>query len=168
VIGIGIIELRVQTSPNSSNTTVMALHNVLHTSDAIFNGLKWRTKDLEVNEHSTSFTRDWVQAKDQPTGRGIWRGTNFCGLNKLALVDDPEGESKLPEPFGDLKREKPLALMLSLCSTEGEIKNLFSPSGVYTGLASSNSSYDGGWTVLALHLEGNPFLEHFLRRRKGS
>ncbi len=71
-------------------------------------------KDPEGNEHSISFTRDGVQAKDQQRGRAMWHDSKFCGLNKLALLDDPQGESKLTELVGDSRRDKSLSLMLSL------------------------------------------------------
>jgi hypothetical protein len=154
VIGIGIIELRVQTSPNSSNNTAIVLQNILHIPDPIFNSFNGGPRMSKSMSTRYPFTRDWVQVKDQQTRRAIWHGTKFCGLNKLALVDDPQGESKLPEPLGDLKRDKPPAWMLS-CTPEEEIKNLFPPSRVYTGPVSSISSY-------------NPFLKHFLRQPKGS
>lgn len=122
--------------------------------------------DLEGKEHLISFARDWVQAKDQQTGRAIWHGTKFYSLNKLAPVDDTPGESKLLELLGDLKRDKPLALMLSLYSTEEEIKNLFRQVGS-TQASQIPTQATLGLDTLVLYLEGIPFWSNLLRRRKG-
>ena len=109
------------------------------------------------------FTRDWVQVKDQQTGGAIWHDTKFCGLNKLALVDDPQGESKLPEPLGDLKRDMPPAWLLSCIPQRRKLKPCFRQVGLHRP-RKFQLKLRWSWTGLVLYLEGNPFLEHFLRQ----
>ncbi|RAH85140.1 hypothetical protein BO86DRAFT_407521 [Aspergillus japonicus CBS 114.51] len=74
IAGVGTVELSVRASPaRGSPTRTLVLDNVLHIPKAICNGFCF-------GQYHT-----------------IHKGTPFCGLEKLALAGNPQGESDLNE-----------------------------------------------------------------------
>lgn len=90
VLGLGTVELDVLRSPNSTESHTLILNNVLHTPNAICNGIM-----IPQDTRSTSF-RPIMQGYEAG-GRPYWYGTPFCGLSKLALAGNHQGESLLQD-----------------------------------------------------------------------
>jgi len=112
VIGVGTVELQVRRAPDQSDTRTLVLENVLHVPDAMCNGFNSR-----LLLGSESWSRDGVQGFDKVTREPSWYGREFCGLNRLVLAGNPQGESPLQE------REEG-SLMLSMYLSDEDIETL--------------------------------------------
>ncbi|KAM5437740.1 hypothetical protein MferCBS31731_005244 [Microsporum ferrugineum] len=113
VIGIGTVELQVPRTPNNPEVHTLVLNNVLHTPDSVCNGFNPR-----LLGGTTSFSEP-LQSYEKD-GRPSYYATIFCGLWRLVLDGEPEGESTLPE----LERNGAL-LSLSLFLTDEDEDRLF-------------------------------------------
>ncbi|PYI37002.1 hypothetical protein BP00DRAFT_386094 [Aspergillus indologenus CBS 114.80] len=117
IAGIGTVELNVRASPErGSPTRTLVLDNVLHIPVAICNGF------CPMLYHQTCGGRSILGAPFQGTdehGAALWFGQPFCGLQKLALAGNPQGESYLNED--DIN-------VLSLYIDEEDLENVL-PSG---------------------------------------
>ncbi|KAL2797805.1 hypothetical protein BJX66DRAFT_297273 [Aspergillus keveii] len=95
VAGIGDIELSVRSSEKKrAPTRTVILKNVLHIPAAICNGMSiniW----TEENRHlvSKASPDEAIDNQNEPW----WYGKPFCGLKKLALAGNPQGESYLTD-----------------------------------------------------------------------
>lgn len=96
VIGMGTVELEVQRAPQSLDTYTLVLENVLHIPTAMCNGF-----NSPRFGGSQTWTKGGVQGLDASNGEPLWYGTEFCGLNKLVLAGNPQGESVLEEKAKD-------------------------------------------------------------------
>jgi hypothetical protein len=92
VIGKGTVQLKVRCSPaRHSATRVITLEDVLHIPDAICNGFAPMRK--EDTDRTVTWTEEMVQG--DWNGNPLWYGKRFCGLWKLALDGNPQGESEM-------------------------------------------------------------------------
>jgi hypothetical protein len=95
VAGIGAVELNLRSSSKKgSPDRVLVLESVLHIPSAICNGFHWMKYQRE-NGGSVYTEDNWKGSDD--VGRPLWYGKPFCGLHKLALAGNPQGESYLKE-----------------------------------------------------------------------
>lgn len=67
---------------------------------------------------TVSYAKDIVQASDEETGKKLWYAKDFCGLKRLVIANNPQGESPLSELRG-------ASLALSVYLSEEESKSLF-------------------------------------------
>ncbi|OJK03496.1 hypothetical protein ASPACDRAFT_56899 [Aspergillus aculeatus ATCC 16872] len=117
IAGVGTVELNVRASPEEgSPTRTLVLDNVLHIPVAVCNGFCWGQYHT-IHKGTISFGAVFQGTDGQ--GAALWFGQPFCGLHKLALAGNPQGESYL-NPDG--------AHMLSLYIDEQDLQNIL-PSG---------------------------------------
>jgi hypothetical protein len=95
VIGIGTVELQVRRSPTSKETGTLVLEDVLHIPRAICNGVNL----VQYKDWSTSFGDGSAWGHDR-NGKLMWYATPYCGLNRLVLAGNPQGETYLQEREG--------------------------------------------------------------------
>lgn len=134
VIGIGTVELVVKRSPTDPSTNVLVLENVLHIPDAICNGFC-----AMLNGGYESWDRGGVTQffEDAYLTRPMFYATEFCGLTRLVLAGNPQGESVLEQ-----KRKDGACFLLSVYLSPEERAQLFSHPGVYTSSRSASSMED--------------------------
>ncbi len=114
VIGIGTVELEVRRSPTKgSGTHTLVLKNVLHIPGALCNGFCPMLLD-----GAQSWSRGFVQGFDS-NDRSAYYGEEFCGLRRVVLAGNPQGESVLKE-----KKQEGSHFMLSVYLTAEEQANL--------------------------------------------
>jgi hypothetical protein len=92
VIGIGTVELEVRRSPMSTETGLLILENVLHIPSALCNGFN----PLQLGQGDVTFKKGLVEGYF-PSGQPMWYGATHCGLFRLALAGNPQGETYLQE-----------------------------------------------------------------------
>lgn len=92
VAGIGTVELEVKRSPEGQETNMLVLEDVLHIPTAKCNG--FRSRALQGTE---SWGAGVVQGFDGTSTQPTWYATEFCGLRRLVLAGNPQGESELEE-----------------------------------------------------------------------
>lgn len=92
VIGIGTVELEVRRSPTSTETGPLILENVLHIPSALCNGFD----PVQLGEGGVNFKRGLAEGSFR-SGQPMWYGTTYCGLFRLALAGNPQGETYLQE-----------------------------------------------------------------------
>ncbi|EFQ99058.1 hypothetical protein MGYG_02071 [Nannizzia gypsea CBS 118893] len=114
VIGMGTVELKVPRSPDNQEVNTLVLDGVLHIPEAICNGFNPR-----VLGGSTSFGEP-LQSYDE-NRRPTYYATQFCGLWRLVLDGNPQGESRLAEA----RRDGSVMLSLSLFISEEDEARLF-------------------------------------------
>lgn len=92
VAGVGTVELKVCTSGDEgSSDRVLVLENVLHVPSAICHGFNFGRYHDRNGGEATVRAGDW-KGSDK-NGRPLWYGLPLCGLQKLALSGNPQGES---------------------------------------------------------------------------
>jgi hypothetical protein len=110
VIGIGTVELQALRSPDNPGSHTLVLEDVLHIPSAICNGF-----NPGLYGGLSSWQRSVTQGIDK-NDMPIWYGKSFCGVRRLELAGNTQGESEL---------EKGEVLMLSIYLTKEEQSNLF-------------------------------------------
>lgn len=115
VKGIGTVELEVVRAPDDPRTHTLLLEDVLHIPSALCNGFAASLMPIKQ-----SWSREGTQGYDQ-NDEEIFHGTVFCGLRRLVLRGDPQGESPLEEE----RHRKGTHFWLSLYPTFEEMANLF-------------------------------------------
>ncbi|PYI16784.1 hypothetical protein BO99DRAFT_414746 [Aspergillus violaceofuscus CBS 115571] len=114
IAGVGTVELIVRASPDGgSPTRTLVLDNVLHIPKAICNGFCFGQYHT-IHKGTVSLGVDYYHGTDEQ-GAELWFGQPFCGLEKLALAGNPQGESYLNED--DIK-------MLSLYIDKQDLQNI--------------------------------------------
>lgn len=111
VVGVGTVELEVLRSPDNSESHTLVLEDVLHTPNAMCNGVI-----IPRGTGGTSF-RPVMQGFEEG-GRPYWYGDNFRGLSKMALAGNHQGESQLQD---EEAHPGPLWLSLMLDEEESEM-----------------------------------------------
>lgn len=111
VIGIGTVELKVNKAHDSSETGNILLHNVLHIPSSLCNGIK----AFGTIGNGCQFGPEGVSGYDEDGP--MWYAEDFCGLWRLSLAGNPQGESVMAEMQG-------AHFMLSLRFLPGERENL--------------------------------------------
>jgi hypothetical protein len=113
VIGVGSVELLVKRSPEGPGTKKLVLDDVLHIPSAICNGFNPNRKPGRCGiTASQGLMQGFVgPGEDQPA----WHARDFCGLYRLVLEGNPQGESELR---GDGPK------LLSIYLSEEEAENL--------------------------------------------
>jgi hypothetical protein len=109
VIGIGTIELLVERKDGTPYTLV--LKDVLHTPSAICNGFNASLTDCRQMWTAV----DAVEGKDL-NGQSLWHARGFFGLPRLAIINNPEGDSLIEKA----KAKKKLPFSLSLVANQEE------------------------------------------------
>ncbi|KAL4783375.1 hypothetical protein BJX76DRAFT_330019 [Aspergillus varians] len=93
VAGVGTVELRVRSSNRGGYPIrTLVLENVLHIPSATCNGFCW-PKYHSAHGGSVSFDQELLGTDGQD--HLLWYGQFFCGLRKLVLAGNPQGESYL-------------------------------------------------------------------------
>ena len=91
VFGIGTVKLKVKCAPGSEETRMVELRNVLHIPEACCNGF--------VPTHGVvgGWGHEFLVAKCEGCRTPLWYAEHFCGLRRLVLAEEKEGESPLRE-----------------------------------------------------------------------
>ncbi|KAF3897545.1 hypothetical protein GTR04_1774 [Trichophyton interdigitale] len=113
VIGVGSVELKVPRSPDNPEVNTLILDDVLHIPGAICNGFS-----PQLLGGSTSFG-DPLQGYDDDKQPSYY-ATTFCGLWRLVLNGNPEGETQLAEA-----RRNGSKLFLSVYINEEDEEHIF-------------------------------------------
>ncbi|CZR56446.1 uncharacterized protein PAC_06334 [Phialocephala subalpina] len=95
VTGVGTVELEVRKKADSLETGQVILRNALHVPSAICSG--FNPAMIQINEGLGNITGGWstgCQGFDRE-GHQLWHGRFFCGLVRLVLAGNPQGESEL-------------------------------------------------------------------------
>lgn len=93
VAGIGTVQLKVPASKKKgSPIRTLVLDDVLHIPSAICNGF-CMAKYHTLYGGTTSFGHGMSGTDSQ--GHPLWYGKPFCGVDKLVLAGNPQGESYL-------------------------------------------------------------------------
>lgn len=88
IVGIGTVELQVPRGPNDPEVHTLVLENVAHIPSAMCNAVTIQELGHTVywGEIMTGYERE---------GRPAWYTTKFCGLGRLVLPGNPQGESHM-------------------------------------------------------------------------
>ncbi|KAB8068244.1 hypothetical protein BDV29DRAFT_184889 [Aspergillus leporis] len=118
VAGVGTVELKVRPSKKQGlPTRTLVLDNVLHIPSAISNGFCWAIYHF-AHGGEMACSREGFSATDGQN-HPLWCGQPFCGLQKLVLAGNPQGESYL---------EDGKAYALSMYIDEEELEKVLHPS----------------------------------------
>ncbi|CZR56447.1 uncharacterized protein PAC_06335 [Phialocephala subalpina] len=93
ILGVGTVELEVKKSPSSNETGRIVLYNVVHMPSAICNGFSPMTQAGEGLGTGASFGGTRVEGTEG--GMTVWYTERFCGLDRLVLAGNPQGESHM-------------------------------------------------------------------------
>jgi hypothetical protein len=98
VIGIGTVELQTLRSPDNPGSHTLVLEDVLHIPSAICNGFN------PALYGCLSFWQGSVTQGFDENDMPIWYGKSFCGVRRLELAGNPQGESNEPpyHSYGDV------------------------------------------------------------------
>lgn len=113
--GIGTVHLDILKGPDASDgVDNIVLRGVLHLPNAICNGISMALFDKATVSYQPIFG-----CRDR-NGRMVWFLTDHCGLDKLALLGNPQGESPLQDIAhrGDVDMRKSLNLLLTDADVE--------------------------------------------------
>jgi len=113
VIGVGTVELQVETSPTDSTPRTLVIKNVLHIPEAICNGY-----NPMLDFHAMAWGKEGITGLDKD-GEVVWYAVDFCGLRKLVLAGNPQGESEMQK-----EGNEGVGFMLSLYATEEELSSI--------------------------------------------
>ena len=114
VLGIGTVKLQVRRSPTNSDTHTLTLENVLHIPSAICNGFSSGLNIVGTERWSLGLTQSYDENE-----RPIWYALDFCGLRRIVLDGNPQGESEIQEQY-----RKGGAFSLSIYLSKEEEENL--------------------------------------------
>lgn len=117
VQGIGSTHLDIMKGPDDSHgVDSIVLQDVLHLPNAICNGISMAMFDKGTVSYSPIFG-----CRDQK-GVMVWRLDEYCGLHKLALLGDPQGES----PLQDTARRRTVDIRqsLSLVLSDADVERI--------------------------------------------
>ena len=113
VIGIGTVELTVRRSPRTNNTITLIMTDVLHMPDAPCNGFNpYRKGNMK---HSVGEILQGTATIGNQNDLEVWYAKEFCGLWRLVLAGNPQGESYL-EAIS--QNSAGLSLSVYLCPNE--------------------------------------------------
>jgi hypothetical protein len=93
MVGIGTAELEVKRCPREQETNALVLEDVLHIPTAKCNGFRSRAVQGTESWGAGGVVQDFDGTRTQP----MWYATGFCGLYRLVLAGNPQGESELQE-----------------------------------------------------------------------
>ncbi|KAB8209340.1 hypothetical protein BDV34DRAFT_188913 [Aspergillus parasiticus] len=95
VAGMGTVELRVRASKTEgSPVRTLVLDSVLHIPSAMCNGFCFAKYNTVYG--GTTFLGPEFSGTDRQN-HPLWYGEPFCGLQKLVLAGNPQGESYLED-----------------------------------------------------------------------
>ncbi|EAW08320.1 uncharacterized protein ACLA_030530 [Aspergillus clavatus NRRL 1] len=117
VLGIGTVELEVQRAPRDPRSNKLVLEDVWHMPDARCNGLSAPTYKAANPPLSVETQGEHCQAKKEEDGEAQWFGDPYCGLSRVVLAGNPEGDSYLRDGQGH---------MLDVSATPEELSKLHS------------------------------------------
>ncbi|RDW72535.1 uncharacterized protein DSM5745_07707 [Aspergillus mulundensis] len=104
VAGIGTVKLQVRSIPRrGALTRTIVLENVLHVPSAICNGFNFHAYHRQHGGDTAAGPWDGPGSKwntdygTDPEGHPLWYSEEFCGLERLVLAGEPQGETYLKE-----------------------------------------------------------------------
>lgn len=117
VLGVGTVNLETVRDPDDPRPYTLRLENVLHIPEALCNGI---SVDKLVREEDLDL--DVIEEEDghgrlccKQTGEPVFYGTSHCGVQRLVLAGDPQGESYLKDG---------VEYMLSVHAGENQLQEL--------------------------------------------
>ncbi|KAB8232218.1 uncharacterized protein BDW43DRAFT_110733 [Aspergillus alliaceus] len=97
VLGVGSVELRVRRRSGDNQTNTLVLDNVLHMPNARCNGLSL-PKYREAHPLSgIGGEGEHFEARSDDGSEPEWYAEGFCGLSRVVLAGEPQGESQLSD-----------------------------------------------------------------------
>lgn len=97
VLGVGTVNLETLRGPGDPRPYALQLENVLHIPEAVCNGISIdklvREKDLDLDVVEEGDGRCCLCCKQ--TGESVFYGASYCGVQRLVLAGNPQGESYL-------------------------------------------------------------------------
>lgn len=115
VLGVGSVNLETVRGPDDPRPYTLQLENVLHIPEAVCNGIS-----LDKLERECGFDLDVMEEEEgrlscKQTGESVFYGTTYCGIQRLVLAGDPQGESYLRDG---------VEYMLSVYAGENQLQEL--------------------------------------------
>ncbi|KAF5860743.1 hypothetical protein ETB97_001184 [Aspergillus alliaceus] len=97
VLGVGSVELRVRRRSGDNQTNTLVLDNVLHMPNARCNGLSL-PKYREAHPLSgIGGEGEHFEARSDDGSEPEWYAEGYCGLSRVVLAGEPQGESQLSD-----------------------------------------------------------------------